>query len=107
MGGFGGRSTAEARPRDPRKASEAKLATRILRLFRRPVFQVFIVAVVILISSPFAVFALSRPWVSHVLFGYGSFQIAVVEDSLGGIHVNISDSCLLYAHRPSVGWTAA
>src|SRR5437667_383277 len=105
MGGFGGRSTAEARPRDPRKASEAKLGTRILRLFRRPVFQVFIVAVVILISSTFAVFALSRPWVGHVLLGDGAYQTAVAVDSTGAIHVVIADTSLLYATNAGGGWT--
>src|SRR5438445_11343654 len=104
MGGFGGRSTAEARPRDPRKASEAKLGTRILRLFRRPVFQVFIVAVVTLISSTFAVFTLSRPCVGHVLLRDGAYQTAVAVDSTGAIHVTIAHTSLLYPTTARAAW---
>ncbi len=68
-------------------------------------FQVFIVAVVILISSTFAVFALSRPWVGHVLLGDGAYQTAVAVDSTGAIHVVIADTSLLYATNAGGGWT--
>lgn len=68
-------------------------------------FQVFLVAVIIVVSSTFTVFALTRPWVGHVLVSHGAYQTAVAVDSTGAFHVIIADSSLLYSTTAGGGWT--
>jgi len=69
------------------------------------VFQVFLVAVVIVVSSTFTVFALTRPWVGHVLVSHGAYQTAIAVDSTGAFHIVIADSSLLYSTTAGGGWT--